>query len=118
MNITTNKIFQLHKNVKLIDKILLILVAFSAFTAIYSNNWFMLIFAGGWVGYIMYDIRNGVITMTCKAKISDRNLYEAVDKNGNNNYVLASSMDEAELLMETDKINGVPSYIGKVKYFE
>ena len=70
------------------------------------------------VGLLIYLSNNNDIHIKAKATINELNLYQITDKENNNVYVLASSLEEAELLSDFDKITGDISYLGKVKYFE
>jgi hypothetical protein len=112
------KQFKIVRGIKALDIFLLLLGAFASTAAFLQHQWLMFIVMGGWTAMCLYSIRTGFVKVEARLKLAEKNLYQATDADNNNTYVLASSMDEAELLIEQDKIIGTPAYIGKVKYFE
>jgi len=110
--------FKLIRTVDFIDSICLFFGAFGLISSfIQEKHWFTL-FCIGWLAIIIYGVKNGKVKLESKFDIEDRNLYEIIDKNNNHSYILASSIEETELLMQIDQISGKPNYIGKVKYIK
>jgi len=110
--------FELTCKITVIDVILLFFVGIGIIISYFDSSWMSMFVLSGWFCATVWGIKNGRIHMISKANISERNLYQITDNENNNTHILASSSDEAELLVEHEKISGIPSYIGKVKYFE
>lgn len=110
--------FKLIRTVDFIDSVCLFIGAFGLISSfIQEKHWFTL-FCIGWLAIIIYGIKNGKVKLESKFDIEDRNLYEIIDENNNHSYLLGSSIEEIELLMQIDQIRGKPNYIGKVKYIK
>lgn len=116
MNI--DKQFLLKRRITVVDYFLVLVVGSATVLSYLTNNWFA--FGAGvlYLGCLVLSVRNGIVEMCASMKLSERNLYQIVDANNVNYYVLATSLEEAQLLLETDNINGDINYIGRVKYFE
>ena len=71
----------------------------------------------GFYGYTIYMSRNGFGTIHSKTKLEYKNVYE-VDCENKNEYILAETREEAELLCELEKFDGEIKCLGKVRFFK
>ncbi len=67
-----DKNFILIKSVTLIDKLLLFIVSLTIIGLYLSSNWVGMLLFVGWLGYIVYGIRNNTVILKTKASVSER----------------------------------------------
>jgi len=116
-NIIIPKRWMIKKPVGFVDYLSCFLWAVASIGGIISESWFFLIISICFFVVEYSVILKGEYHLNIKPfEISSKNLFEI--KNGDNTeYLIADSIDEANLYCEFEKINDSPNYIGKAKHF-